>query len=95
MQIDFFHSLEVVDRVSETQLQVGENSKWGSFKSYSGIISDTPLNNLVLPRLARAPSLDVRIGLHIRDIVTSEDDPCTEGLKTHCNGHRLITLTFK
>ena len=23
-----FHSLEVVDRVSETQLQVGENSKW-------------------------------------------------------------------
>ena len=24
----FFHSLEVVDRVSETQLQVGENSNW-------------------------------------------------------------------
>ena len=23
-----FHSLEVVDRVSETQLQVGENSNW-------------------------------------------------------------------
>ena len=23
-----FHSLEVVDRVSETQLQVGENSDW-------------------------------------------------------------------
>ena len=25
---DNFHSLEVVDRVSETQLQVGENSDW-------------------------------------------------------------------
>ena len=23
-----FHSLEVVDRISETQLQVGENSNW-------------------------------------------------------------------
>ena len=25
-KFEFFHSLEVVDRVSETQLQVGENS---------------------------------------------------------------------
>ena len=27
-----FHSLEVVDRVSETQLQVGENSDWISWR---------------------------------------------------------------
>ena len=26
--LNIFHSLEVVDRVSETQLQVGENSDW-------------------------------------------------------------------
>ena len=28
-----FHSLEVVDRVSETQLQVGENSDWRIWRS--------------------------------------------------------------
>ena len=28
-----FHSLEVVDRVSETQLQVGENSDWIIWRS--------------------------------------------------------------
>ena len=28
LNLNNFHSLEVVDRVSETQLQVGENSNW-------------------------------------------------------------------
>ena len=28
LNLNNFHSLEVVDRVSETQLQVGENSLW-------------------------------------------------------------------
>ena len=45
-----FHSLEVVDRVSEAQLQVGENSNWiiWRLKGQRSALSDHTLSAIIL-----------------------------------------------
>ena len=43
-----FHSLEVVDRVSETQLQVGENSNWTIWRVKGRLTHTHPLKQSVV-----------------------------------------------
>ena len=43
---DYFHSLEVVDRVSETQLDMSENSNWFFFYD-AYVCMDFPSSNQI------------------------------------------------
>ena len=80
-----FHSLEVVDRVSETQLQVGDNSNWVIWrlkgkpdKKDNSRDQQDKVNNLCLHLIQHLRS---ESDVCTRQILTSKIDPRTVRVK--------------
>ena len=85
-QIDLhnFHSLEVVDRVSETQLQVGENSNSINL-AVKGFVHDKDdawwILYDMLQMLAYLNPFSAETGFICENILTSKVGPRTERIK--------------